>query len=928
MISVVRIFIFSLIGSHLAHAQQGMESFHKVRPVLEQNCVKCHGAEEQKGGLRLDTRDGLIAGGDDEDAINTSDLAESYLLKVIQHPKGHDDIMPPEKDAAPMSAEEKEILKQWILAKAPYPSGTTLLAKKKFPPLPVLLNGLNKLSVYPQTVQLDSRDDSHCVVTYGEYTDATTRDLTPAMEYEIEKNDIIQIKGNKLIPIKDGASNVTVKIGDKVQTIKVTVKNAQKSEPITFQRDVMPVLTALGCNTGSCHGSARGQDGFNLSLFGFDPKGDHYRLTRELIGRRINLAIPEESLILTKAAGQVPHTGGKLAAVGSESYDTLLQWVRNGATFDDDDSKLPIAIEVEPKQLVIKGSGQTAQLTVRAKYPDGSDRDVTHLSTFSTSNDSAILVDPKTGLLTSSQRGEAFIMARFHTFTEGMQTIVIPEKMEYKKPQVVANNYIDKLVHNKLHKLRIIPSGLSTDEVFLRRVYIDLIGTLPTAEERQKFLTDESAGKRGKLVDRLVERPEFTDMWVMKWAELLQIRTFQNQVSYKSTILYHNWLQKQFAQRKPFNEIVKDILKARGGNFDQPATNFYQIETDTKKLTENVAQVFMGTRIQCAQCHNHPFDRWTMDDYYSFASFFTQVKRKPGKDPREYIIFDGNGEIKNPVSNQDATPKFLGGEVPELKGKVRRELVANWLTTEENPWFAKNVSNIVWDHFFGVGIIHPVDDVRISNPASNPELLDALAEQFKRKKFSIKELAKDICKSRTYQLESKVNETNKTDSRNFSHAGIRRVRAEVLLDSIAQVTQTPNKFKGLPRGAKATKIADGNTSTYFLSTFGRSTRQSVCSCEVKLEPNLSQALHLLNGDSVHKRIEQGKRIENLIKEKKTDTEIIKTIYLVALTREPTAKENAKLLSYFKDVKDAKVRTQVHQDIFWAVLNSKEYIFNH
>jgi len=911
----------------LANGQQAMEAFHKARPVLEQNCIKCHGAKEQKGGLRLDTREGLIAGGDDEDAINSSELAQSYLLKVINHPKGHDDIMPPEKDATPISAEEKEILKQWILAKAPYPTGTTLLAKKKFPPLPVLLSGLNSISVYPNTVQLDSKDDSHSIVTYGHYADATTRDLTPAMEYQIEKADILTIKDNKLIPLKDGSSKVTVKIGDKVQSITVTVKNAQKSEPITFQRDVMPVLTALGCNTGSCHGSARGQDGFNLSLFGFDPKGDHFRLTQELIGRRINLAIPEDSLMLTKAAGQVPHTGGKLAAVGSESYKTLLQWVKNGATFDNDDSKLPISIEVEPKQLVIKGSGQSAQLTVRAKYPDGSDRDVTHLSTFSTSNDTSIIVDPKTGLLTSAQRGEAFIMARFHTFTEGMQTIVIPEKMQYQQPQTPENNYIDYHVHKKLHKLRIMPSGLSTDEVFLRRVYLDLIGTLPSPEERQTFLADQAPDKRDKLVDQLVERPEFTDMWVMKWAELLQIRTFQNQVSYKSAILYHNWLQKQFAQKKPFNEIVNDILKARGGNFDEPATNFYQIETDTKKLTENVAQVFMGTRIQCAQCHNHPFDRWTMDDYYSFASFFTQVKRKPGKDPREFIIFDGGGDIKNPVSNQNAIPKFLGGAVPETKGKIRRELVANWLTTENNPWFARNVSNIIWDHFFGVGIIHPVDDVRISNPPSNPELLDSLAAEFK-KNFSIKEIAKDICKSRTYQLESKVNETNKTDSRNFSHAGIRRVRAEVLLDSIAQVTQTPNKFKGLPKGAKATKIADGNTTTYFLSTFGRSTRQSVCSCEVKLEPNLSQALHLLNGDSVHKRIEQGKRIENLIKEKKSDAEIIKTIYLAALVREPTEKETNKLLGYFHEVKDPKVRIQVHQDIFWAVLNSKEYIFNH
>ncbi len=908
------------------YGQEKADPFELARPVLEQNCIECHGAEKQKGELRLDTHDGILAGGENEDALNTKNLAESHLLKLINLPDGHDDVMPPTKKSKPLSAGDREILKQWVLAKAPYPSGVTLLPKKKFPAMSVLLEGLNSISVHPAKISLDSKDDSHAIVTYGHYRDATTRDLTPAVEYKIANAGILGINDNKLVPLKDGTTSVEVRIGEKVVSVPVVIKNAEKHEPITFQRHVMPTLTALGCNTGACHGSARGQDGFHLSLFGFDPKGDHYRLTQELIGRRINLAIPEDSLMLTKATGKVPHTGGKVTDKGSEAYHRLLQWVKNGAGYDTDASKLPIAIEVEPKQLVIKGSGQTAQITVRAKYPDGTDRDVTHLSSFSTSNDNSIIVAQKTGELTSSKRGEAFIMARFHTFTEGMQVIVIPEKLNYVKPPLIANNYIDNHVYEKLHKLRVTPSDLSTDQVFLRRVYIDLIGSLPTPEERQEFLADVAPDKRAKLIDTLVDRPEFTEMWVMKWAELLQIRTFQNQVSYKAAILYHKWLQQQFTQQKPFNVLVNELLKAKGGNFGEPATNFYQIESDTKKLTENVAQVFMGTRIQCAQCHNHPFDRWTMDDYYSFASFFTQVKRKRSKDPREFVIYDGTGEIKHPVTKKNAKPKFLGGEAPDVKQKkARRELIADWLTTPENPWFARNVSNIIWEHFFGVGIIHPVDDVRISNPPSNPELLDALADQFKKKNFSIKAIAKDICNSRTYQLASKVNESNKTDNRNFSHASIRRMRAEVLLDSIAQVTQTPNKFKGLPKGAKATQIADGNTSTYFLSTFGRATRQSVCSCEVKLDPNLSQALHLLNGDSVHLRIQQGKRINKLIAAKKSDAEIIDEIYLSTLCRQPTEVELKKLLSYFTDPKQ---RVQIHEDIFWAVLNSKEYIFNH
>lgn len=529
-------------------------------------------------------------------------------------------------------------------------------------------------------------------------------------------------------------------------------------------------------------------------------------------------------------------------------------------------------------------------------------------------------------------------MARFHTFTEGMQAIVIPEKSDYVQKAYPANNYIDTHIANKLHKLRMHPSGLSTDEVFVRRLYIDLVGHLPSAAEREKFLTNKAPDKRAKLIDELIARPEFIDIWVMKWSELLQIRTFQNQVSYKAVLLYHQWLRKQFHEGKPFNEIVNNILTSKGGTFKEPATNFYQVERDTKKLTENIAQVLMGTRIQCAQCHNHPFDRWTMDDYYSFTAFFTQVKRKPAQDPREQIIFDGGGEIKHPVTNQNAIPKFLGGEIPETKGKIRRELAADWLTSPENPWFAQNVSNIIWDHFFGGGIIDPVDDIRVSNPPSNPELLAALAEKFKKGNFSIQELVRDVCNSRTYQLASAVNETNMYDTTNFSHSKIRRIRAEFLLDSIAQVTQTPNKFKALPLGTKATRLADGNTSNYFLKTFGRASRLTVCSCEVKLEPNLSQALHLINGSSIHQRILQGKVIPKLIGEKKTNAEIIQHFYLAALSRNPTEMEMKKMLDLFltiptsdpkPEVKDkGKPRRELLEDIFWAVLNSKEFIFTH
>ena len=422
-------------------------------------------------------------------------------------------------------------------------------------------------------------------------------------------------------------------------------------------------------------------------------------------------------------------------------------------------------------------------------------------------------------------------MARFNVFTVGVQVVVIPKDLEYQRPTLPANNYVDTLVHDKLHKLRITPSELCSDEVFVRRVTLDVTGALPDKETFEGFMADTSEDKRAKLIDRLLERKEFTEMWVMKFAELLQIQTDDNQgMSYKATLLYFNWLKDKIANNVPMDQIVRELLTSTGGTFVNPSTNYYQVERDGIKITENVAQVFMGTRIQCAQCHNHPFDRWTMNDYYGFAALFAQIRKKPAEDPHEQIIFDGGGQIAHPVTKANAIPQFLGADGPaEIKGQTRREAVAGWLTSRENPWFSKNVVNIVWAHFFGIGITDPVDDVRISNPASNPELLEALSAKFVEYDYDFKKLVHDICTSRTYQLSSRTNETNEKDLTNFSHSLIRRLRAEVLLDTLAQVTETPNKFRGLPLGARAVQIADGNTSTYFLTTFGRATRQTVCS---------------------------------------------------------------------------------------------------
>ena len=520
-------------------------------------------------------------------------------------------------------------------------------------------------------------------------------------------------------------------------------------------------------------------------------------------------------------------------------------------------------------------------------------------------------------------------MARFATFTVGSQIIVVPKGVAYTWPTVPENNYIDTLVNAKLRKLKLLPSPLCDDATFIRRVYIDIVGTLPPREKYEYFLATEDPKKRERLVDELLARKEFVELWVMKWAELLKIRSTDdvNGVSYKAALLYYNWLQERISKNVPMNQIVKELLSSTGGTFKNPATNYYQVETDTLKVAENTAQVFTGMRLQCAQCHNHPFDRWTMNDYYGFASFFTQVGRKPAEDGRETVIFNsGSGEMNHPVTGKPVPPKFLGGDSPDVTGKDRRAVLADWLASPENPYFARNLANIVWAHFFGRGVIDPVDDVRVSNPASNPELLDALARHFTEYNYDFKKLVRDICLSRTYQLAGTTNDTNAGDDRNFSHAAVRRIRAEVLLDCISQVTEAKEKFQGLPLGARAVQIADGRTANYFLTTFGRATRETVCSCEVKMEPNLSQALHLLNGETVQKNIVDGGVIKRMLDQKRPPQEIVEDLYARCLCRKPTAEESARLQLAVAGSKTD--QQQVLTDVFWALLNTKEFIFTH
>jgi hypothetical protein len=786
---------------------------------------------------------------------------------------------------------------------------------------------LAELRVYPSDIHLSTSRDRQSYLVQAVYEDGLTRDVTAEAQVVVGDGALVRHENYTLYPLADGATEMTITFAGQHVTVPVAVTAAGEDRPISFRLDVMPVFMKASCNNGACHGAARGKDGFRLSLFGFDPEGDYHSLTREISGRRINLAVPEASLLIEKSVGAVPHTGGKRFDSDSEYNQTLLRWLEAGAPNDADPAKVPTvtAVELYPPNAVLDGEGATQRLTVRAKYSDGTDRDVTDLAYFMTNNDTTADVSQE-GIVTAGTRGEAFIMARFETHTVGSQFIVLPKGLQFTWPNPPANNYIDELIYAKLRKLRITPSEICSDEVFLRRAFLDVIGKLPTVEEYRAFVADSSPDKREKLIDELLGRKEFTELWVMKWAELLAIRS-SPQVSYKSAVLYYNWLQDRIADNVPMDDMVQELLSSKGGTFTDPATNYYQIERDTLKTAENVAQVFMGMRLQCAQCHNHPFDRWTMDDYYGFAAFFRQIGRKRGEDPRELIIFNsGGGDVRHPVDNRVVKPKFLGGEEPDLAGRDRREVLAEWLVSKENPYFAKNLANIVWAHFFGQGIIHEVDDVRISNPASNPELLEELGRRFVEYEYDFRRLVKDICTSQAYQRSTQANESNADDSRNFAKADLRRMRAEVLLDAISQATDTQDKFRGLPLGARAVQIADGNTSTYFLNTFGRASRTTVCSCEVKVEPNLSQALHLINGDTVNNKVRQGGVVERLLKAEKTPAEVLEELAIRCLSRLPTDEEQAALQDALTE--EGANAQQVLEDYFWAMLNSREFLFNH
>ncbi len=784
--------------------------------------------------------------------------------------------------------------------------------------------GVEQLSVFPEAVVLRGKEAQQRIVVTAKIRGFSV-DVTSQCRFLLPRENFFRVTPEGILtPVRDGTGFLTVVYGSQKKTVPVKVIDPSKIEPVLFDRDIIPIFTKIGCNSGACHGAAAGKNGFKLSLRGYDPALDYEQIVKAEKGKRINLKVPERSLILMKPSLQIPHGGGLRLSRGSPEYRLLLRWIREGAKPPTGEVQIT-GLQVYPKEHLFQRSGQTQQMVVLARYSDGSLRDVTRLARYSSSDEAVISVDDD-GKVTAQRPGEVVIMVSYDGLVEAPRFILPIGKTPPDPKSFPFNNKIDELVFKKLVQLRIQPSPLAKDEEFLRRVYIDTLGILPPLQEAQRFLRDRRPDKRQRLIDEILERPEFVDYRTLKLAEMLRVNS--QFLSEEGSYAYYRWLHEQVEKNTPYDQLVRALLTARGPTYRVGPANYFRVASDAKQMAETTSQLFLGIRLQCAQCHNHPFEKWTQKDYYSFAAFFARVSRKGGPEFGEEATFvRTSGEMLFPKTNQPIKPKFLGAEEPTIpEGVDRREVLARWLTSPQNKQFARSAVNRLWADFFGRGIIDPVDDLRISNPASNPELLDWLAEEFIRSGYNIKHIIRLILNSRTYQLSSLPTPTNQQDSTHFARALPRRLTAETLADAIGQVTGKYDRYGLLPPGTRASQIPDSRVGSYLLEVFGRPKREILCACERSSQPNLAQSLFLINSNSIQQKLQaEDGWLATQIRAGRKDADIITDLYLSALSRYPKSQELKTALRYIRESKDRKAGLE---DIAWAILNSQEFLFNH
>jgi hypothetical protein len=712
-----------------------------------------------------------------------------------------------------------------------------------------------------------------------------------------------------------------------------------RADTAGFRSDVMAVLSKAGCNQGACHGNQNGKNGFKLSLRGQDPEFDLLALSRDAHGRRIDKLNPDESLVLLKASAKIPHEGGQRFSPSSPEYAVVKDWIAGGAKPDAPNRPRLERIEATPAEQVLIEPEDRVQLRVKAYFSDGKERDVTRTAVYEPAN--PIVDITAAGEVRSLQFGETAILVRYLDQQATVQLAFVPERKGFVWRDVPQTNYIDRDVFAKLKKLRMEPSPLCSDGVFLRRAYLDAIGLLPTAEEARTFLNDTRSDKRARVINRLLERPEFADFWALKWSDIL--RNEEKTLDHKGVALFHDWICRSIAENKPLNEFARELIAARGSTYSNPPANFYRALRDPQTRSEAVAEVFLGIRLQCAKCHNHPFDRWTQNDYHSLAALFSRVqyrilenKRTDKLDTHE---FDGeqivwmarDGEVKNPRTGETMPPRFLGAATPEFASDADRlQALADWVARPDNPFFARAQVNRVWFHLMGRGIVEPNDDFRASNPPSNGPLLESLAKDFVEHRFDLRHLVRTIMNSRTYQQSAVPNDSNRDDESNFSHALPRSLQAEQLLDAIAQVTGAPQRYPGYPEGTRAAQLPGvrsyGREPTEperFLQTFGKPDRLLSCECERNTETTLGQAFQLITGDVINRSVaKKDNRLGKMMEAKDSDHDIVEVFYLATLCRLPAKEEREKAASLLAKAKD---RRAALEDLLWGLLNAKEFL---
>jgi hypothetical protein len=784
---------------------------------------------------------------------------------------------------------------------------------------------IRRVIVDPAKLTLTGPDARYSLLVHGETNSGRLVDLTRSAEYSSSSTETSSVSTTGLVRgLADGKATIQIQAGGQTLSVPVVVRDTKVPRAFHFENDIIPIFNRFGCNSSGCHGKAEGQAGFKLSVFGHNPEVDLAALLQEGRSRRVFSLVPARSLLLTKASGGSPHGGGVRIRRGSGEHRLLRDWIAAGSPAGSDDAARLTLVRVEPSQRQLAMTTRQ-QLRVIAVYSDGQEKDVTQHARFQSNSEGLAKVD-EFGLITAGETpGEVAIMAAYMGPVATFRALIPREGTTAGIPKRPIHNFIDTHVDAKLQQLNIAASELCTDADFLRRVSLDIIGTLPTADESRTFLADKRPDRRARLVDALLQRPEFADYWALKWSDLLRVDRLA--LGHKGAYEYYRWIRDSFAANKPYDRFAREFLAGDGLLSQAPAGYLHKVEKTPDKVASTVSQVFLGIRIECAQCHHHPFDRWSQTDYVGMQAFFTQVTFKPT--PRgEMVVASRNTTSKHPRTKVIVHAHPLGTQNPDASPEGdRRKALAAWMTAPENPWFARNFVNRIWARFAGRGIIEPIDDLRVTNPPTNPELLDALSKSFVDSGFDFHALIRTITASRTYQLSSKPNETNLGDENNYSRALFKKLSAEVLFDAVCQTTGVGEKFDGLPNGYRAIQLWDSQVSHYFLRLFGRPERATPCECERSVEPSVGQVLHILNSPKIHAKLSHaGGQIAVLVERYPNDSRLIDELYLTFYNRFPDEAERKGAAEFL--LRHGEHRQQAAEDIAWTMMNTVEFLFNH